>query len=34
VKVLLRAMDLPRTLKGIPFSRAHSQGALARPPSS
>jgi hypothetical protein len=34
VKVLLRAMDLPRTLKGIPFPRAHSQGALARPPSS
>jgi hypothetical protein len=34
VKVLLRAMDLPRTLKAIPFPRAHSQDALARPPSS
>jgi hypothetical protein len=33
VKALVRAMDLPRTLKGIPFPRAHSQGALARPPS-
>jgi hypothetical protein len=33
VKALVRAMDLPRTLKGIPLPRAHSQGALARPPS-
>jgi hypothetical protein len=33
VKALVRAMDFPRTLKGIPFPRAHSQGALARPPS-
>jgi hypothetical protein len=32
-KALVRARDLPKTLIGIPPPRAHSQGALASPPS-